>query len=168
MFKKFIEGLVFGCGFAISFIAIYFIASYFIYPKLINSRFQQTTTIHSDEDFRELAEPFSELTLEEQIKNSSVIALAKYEPSTDGRMKAIIKDFLKKESGVTVRYKIGDEFSSSSYYPNPKGRIFHGDGVVIFFTGSPAVMKMSMTYSGDRISALGDMPLELLRKKCRE
>ncbi len=168
MFKKFIEGLVFGCGFAIAFISIYFIASYFIYPKLINSRFEQATTLHSDEHFREPAELFPELTLEEQIKNSSVIVLAKYEPSTDGRMKAILKEFLKKESGVTVHYKIGDEYSPSSYYPNPKGRIFHGDGVVIFFTGSPAVMKMSMTYSGNRIDALGDMPLELLKKKCKE
>ncbi len=168
MFKKFIEGLVFGCGFAIAFISIYFIASYFIYPKLINSRSEQTTTLHSDEDFRKLAEPFDALTLEEQIKNSSVIALAKYEPSTDGRMKAIIKEFLKKKSGVTVHYKIGDEYSPSSYYPNPNGTTLHGDGVVIFFTGSSAVMKMSMTYSGDRIHALGDMPVELLKKKCKE
>jgi hypothetical protein len=44
----------------------------------------------------------------------------------------------------------------------------YGDGVVIFFTGSPASMSMSMSFSGDRIHGLGDIPLQLFKQKCEE
>ena len=74
-------------------------------------------------------------------------------------------EFLKKESGVTVYYHLGDEHAPSSHYP--KANTDYGDGVIIFFTGSPAVMQMSMSYSGDRIRGLADMPLELFRQQCR-
>lgn len=80
-------------------------------------------------------------------------------------MKAVITEFLKKDANVTIYYGMGDEYPSSSYYP--KEKTGYGDGVVIFFTGSPAMIKMSMTYSGDRIHGLGDLPVELLRKKCK-
>jgi hypothetical protein len=40
--------------------------------------------------------------------------------------------------------------------------------MVMFFTGSPATMRMSMTYFGDRVHSLGDLPIELLRQKCEE
>lgn len=180
MFKKFTEGLVFGGGFAISFVAIWYVAAYLISPMFIASRIEHEANKHlselganiqpskpgSAEASRESAVPFHELGLEDQIKNSSVIALAKYERDPDGKMKAIIKEFLKKEPNVTIYYKIGEEYPSSSYYP--KDNTSYGDGVVIFFTGSPATMRMSMSYSGDRIRGLGDLPLELFRKKCKE
>lgn len=180
MFKKFTEGLVYGGGFAISFILLWYVAAYLITPMFIGSQVEQVTNKHlsdldakthsstprSTEALRETGIPFHELKLEEQIKKSSVIALAKYEPSPDGKMKAVIKEFLKKESGVTLYYNIGDEYPSSSYYP--KANTSYGDGLVIFFTGSPATMKMSMSYDGDRIRGLGDLPVELLKKKCKE
>jgi hypothetical protein len=106
------------------------------------------------------------LGLEEQIRQASVIALAKYEKSPDGKMKAVIRELLKKESGTTIYYSIGDEYPSSSYYPSENRS--YGDGVVIFFTGSPARMGMSMTFTGNRISGMGDLPVELFRKKCKE
>jgi len=180
MLKKFTEGLLFGGGFAVSFVAIWYLSAYLITPMFIGSQIEQAADKHLSDAggktrfsaprgsgvFRESGVPFHELKLEEQIKHASVIALAKYEPSPDGKMKAIIKEFLKKEPDVTVYYNIGDEYPFSSYYP--KDNVNYGDGLVIFFTGSPATMKMSMSYSGDRIRSLGDLPLELLRKKCKE
>ena len=79
---------------------------------------------------------------------------------------AKIKEFLKKESGTTIYYNIGDEYPTSSYYPKEGTR--YGDGVIIFFADSPATMKMSMSYSGDRIHSLGDIPIELFKKKCND
>lgn len=108
--------------------------------------------------------PFYELGIDEQIKRASVIALARYERASDGEMKAVIKEFLKKEPNVQIYYKVGDEYAPSSYYPG--GKTVYGDGVVIFFTGSPATMQLSMTYSGDRIHGLGDIPIELFKEKC--
>ena len=180
MLKKFIEGLVFGAGFTISFLILWYFASFVITPALVSHQFGQKipeqlsesksepgpTIQKKIEEFRETKVPFYELGVEEQIKQSSVIALARYEPAADGKMKAIIKEFLKKEPGTTIYYNIGDEHPSSSYYP--KERTTYGDGLIIFFTGSPATMKMSMSFTGDRIHSLGDIPLELFKKKCDE
>lgn len=178
MFKKFIEGLVFGGGFIISVSLIGYVVATKMFP--ISFRPQMTS---ADQESRfsgkkqplfslrkELEDgfdiPFHELSVDEQINKSTAIALAKFEPSPDGQMKAIIKEFLKKESGVEIYYNIGDEHPSSSYFPNDRTR--HGDGMIIFFTGSPAVMRMSMTFSGNRIRSLGDIPIELFKKKCEK
>lgn len=180
MLRKFIDGLVFGGGFAIAFVGVWYLAAYLITPLFVASPFEraankqpadmqgtfQSSELGRGEVFRELATPFHELGLDEKIKRSSVIALARYEPSPDGKMKAIITEFLKKDPNVTIHYSIGDEYPASSYYP--KASTSYGDGVIIFFTGSPATMRMSMTYSGDRIHSLGDLPIELFRKKCEE
>lgn len=109
---------------------------------------------------------FYDLPIEEQIQNASLIAVARYEQAPDGRMKAIITDILKKDPDAISYYAIGDEHPSSSYYPSEKSS--RGDGVILFFTGSPVSMRLSMTYEGDRIRGLGDMPLALFRKKCSE
>jgi hypothetical protein len=180
MLKKFTEGLVFGAGFAISYLVLWYVTAYLITPMFIGSQIEQveirrpsdldtktqSSISRNPETLRESGPPFHELKLEEQIKKSSVIALAKYEPSPDGKMKAIIKEFLKNEPGTTLYYKVGDEYASSSYYP--KDKTSYGDGLVIFFVGSPATMRMSMSYEGDRIRGLGDLPLELLKRKCKE
>jgi len=178
MLKKFTDGLIFGCGFTISFLAIWYIATYTLYPRLISSITKSANQQLSQEGFsipseqtapdtkRQLSKPFHELSVEEQIKNASVIALARFEKSPDGKMKAVIKEFLKKDPGVIIYYNIGDEYPSSSYYPNENRG--YGDGVVIFFTGSPASMGMSVTYTGDRISGLSDIPIELFKQKCKE
>lgn len=180
MLKKFVEGLVFGGGFALSFIALWYLAAYLVTPIFVSSQFERATTSHSPatdstpptsitrrtEIPSEQETPFHELPLEEQIKQSSVIALAKYERAHDGKMKAILTEFLKKEPNVSIFYNIGDEHPSSSYYPKDNTR--YGDGVVMFFTGKPASMRMSMSYSGGRLHSLGDMPVELFRKKCND
>jgi hypothetical protein len=180
MFKKFTEGLVFGGGFGISFILLWYIAAYLIYPIFVTPHIQDSVSKQISELESQMSPSmssryempdkpriqFHELSLEEQIKTASVIAIAKYEKSSDGKMKAIIKEFLKKEPGATIYYNIGDEYPGSSYYP--KENTMYGDGVVIFFTGSPASMRMSMSYSGNRIHSLGDIPIELFKKKCEE
>lgn len=179
MFAKFKEGLVFGAGFAISYIVIWYSASYLIYPSFIASRITQeankqlseaekniiTETPKKADSTRLPETPFFDLSVEDQIKKSTVIALARFEKAEDGKMKAVIQEFLKKDPNVSLYYKVGDEFPDASFYPR-KGYV-HGDGVVIFLTGSPARMKASMSFDGDRIRGLGDIPLELFRNKCK-
>lgn len=111
-------------------------------------------------------EQFYELPIEEQIQDASLIAVTNYEQAPDGRMKAIITDILKKDPDTVSYYDIGDEHPSSSYYPSEGSS--RGDGMIIFFTGSPAEMRLSMTYEGDRIRGLGDMPMALFRAKCNK
>jgi hypothetical protein len=152
MLKKFIEGLSFGGGFAISFVLIWFVAFYLIYPRFIESKLEQS--------FREnlpgkiSAQPsgtgasaeaglsFHELDLKDQIQEAGVIALAKYKPSAEGKVKAVITEFLKRDPKVTFYYEAGDEFPSSSYYP--RENISYGDGEVLFFrrfSGNKAIIN---------------------------
>ena len=179
MLKKFTEGLVFGSGFGISFITISYITAYLIYPLFITSKIEthlnsEISDIHKSDinnttDLHNILKtpdiPFHELNLSEKINNASVIAIASYVKSDNGKMKAIIQEFLKKDKNTEIFYNIGDEYPTSSYYP--KENITYGDGVVIFFTGSPAMMQYSTTFEGNRIRGLGDLPVELLREKCK-
>ncbi|GHU29057.1 hypothetical protein AGMMS50256_13010 [Betaproteobacteria bacterium] len=178
MLKKFGEGLVFGAGFAISFVLIYCVVSYLTFPMIFTSTVEREmrssrpevgTNKHPPEssitgNVQEPSVPFYDMQIEDQIKQSSVIALAKFEPSADGKTRTIIKEFLKKEPNVKIYYDIGDEYPEASGYPSDEK--VYGDGIVIFFVGSPASSRMGMSYSGNRIRGLADMPIELLRKKC--
>jgi hypothetical protein len=179
MYKKFLDGLIFGAGFTVAFLIFSYTADFFIAPSLLDQKLQRIAGFPRETSNVPLAhidgsgktektneKPFHELAPEEQIKQANFIALAKYEKSPNGKMRAIIKEFLKKDANTPIYYKIGDEYPGSSFYPEKNTS--YGDGVVIFFTGSPATMKMSMTYSGNRISSLGDMPMELFLKKCKE
>lgn len=177
MLRKFVEGLVFGAGFAISFVAVWYSASFLIPPAFVAPEVERGAgavapppgdragTVPNAEAPRGPAIPFHEQSLDDRIRNSSVIALARYEPAPDGRMKAVVKEFLKRDPDVTIYYDIGDEYPGASYYP--KTNTSYGDGVIIFFVGSPAEMRLSTSFAGDRIRGLADLPVELLRKKCR-
>lgn len=41
MIKKFLNGIIFGAGFAVSFIAIWFITMYFIAPKILSNKYEK-------------------------------------------------------------------------------------------------------------------------------
>lgn len=176
MMKRFFDGLIFGAGFTISFIILWYLAAYSIQPIVDRLRFERLG-IGADSEISDTKQassaqrglqdiPFHALRVDDQIKQSSIIALAQYEQASDGRMKAVIKEFLKKDPNTIFYYDVGDEYSPSSYFP--KDNTSYGDGAIIFFTGSPATMKSSMSYSDNRVRALGDIPIELLREKCRE
>jgi hypothetical protein len=167
MTKRFLEGLALGAGFALAFLAV-LATGLLVVPITFSSR--PTVVEGPSASFSppplpsQLSPNFDDLPIEEQIKASSVIALARFEAAPDGKQKAIIREFLKKAPGTEIHYEVGGEYPRASHYPT-EGRS-HGDGVIIFFVGSPAEMRMSMSYHGDRITGLGDIPIELFRKKC--
>jgi hypothetical protein len=180
MFNKFKEGLVFGAGFTIVFLTLSYSADYFIAPSLLehklrrivsplpqsmlNTSFQPSNMEMNTKYFNE--KPFNELSPEEKIKQASVIAIAKYKKSSDGKIITVIAEFVKKDTNTTIYYKVGDEYPSHRDYTDKT--VAYGDGIIIFFTDSPATMKMSMSYSGERISSLGDMPMKMFLEKCKE
>jgi hypothetical protein len=110
--------------------------------------------------------PFYELPVEQQIEEASMIAMARYEEGEGGARRAVITEILKKAPETVSYYEVGDEHPMSSYMQKSDG--FHGDGLIIFFTGSPATMSLSVTFDGERIRGLGDIPLALFREKCSE
>lgn len=169
MAKKFLEGLVFGAGFAISLVVISYLAAFLAMSSFSPQRFVPNASSHPEagQEFgmEQPGPPFGELTVEDQIKKASVIALIRYEPETNGKHKAVFSEFLKKQPAAKFYYKLGDEYPSASYYTGSETN--YGDGLVVFFVGSPAESRMSMSYANDRVRALGDMPMDLLRTKIR-
>ena len=178
MLRKFKDGLSFGAGFAIAYLAISYIVSYLITPMLMESQIEKVNkSLSSDKSIGGIQQnnsfpdidnqkPFHGLPVDEQIKKASVILITKYIPGSDGQVKAIIKKILKKDEGVSFKYDVGDEIPSSSYFP--RKNTLYGDGTVVFYVGNPPSRRLSVTYQDDRIGGLGDMPIELLLKKCND
>ncbi len=167
MVKKFLQGLVFGFGFSISLVVVAYLSTSYLFPVFFYPNPQTTGYISALPDFSEDDEtPFHELSIDEQIDEASVIALTKHESSGDGKTKSVIAEILKKDPDTEFYYNVGDEYPPASFYPEENVR--YGDGQVIFFVGSPAMMKVTMSFSRERISGLGDMPLELFREKCND
>lgn len=168
---------IWAVAFALLAILIFWIISW-VFPPPYISQFTGTTSSFQESSSEssilplarfgndELGTPFYELPIEQQIEQSSMIAVAEYEDGGDGRMRAMIREILKKDPGTVSYFDVGDEHHMSSYHGSSDRS--RGDGVVIFFTGSPATMSLSMSYEGERIRSLGDMPLALFREKCSE
>lgn len=108
---------------------------------------------------------FRSWPLERQIEKSSVIALAKYEQS-GSTLKCVIAEILKQAPNTKFYYKVGDEYGRDTR--QIRDGTNYGDGEIIFFTGSPASFQYSCSYKGDRITALGDVPIAELRELTRK
>ncbi|HEY3349259.1 MAG TPA: hypothetical protein VGM13_05740 [Thermoanaerobaculia bacterium] len=137
------------------------------------SRFARQTT-GSTEHVSTLTQPVAQLTPEiplqhlppeKMISRSSVILLVTYMPEGK-RFKAVVAEFLKRDPATTVYYAVGDEFRELSY--RPKENETCGDGQVVFLVGSPAEMRLSYSFTGDRIGGLGGISIAELRDLVRK
>ena len=174
MLKRFLDGLAFGAGFSIALVAIWVVVSLVLMPAMFSPTLPDMPEPIELEDgdlyigswpvIDEFAN-FSEMPVDDQIAAASVIALLAYEPAEDGRMQAIFSEVLKKADDVDFRYDVGDEFHSHSYYPDDTRS---HDRAVVFFTGSPARMRYSTTFRGDRITGLYNMTEDMFRQKCAD
>lgn len=182
MMKKLLEGAVFGLGFGLAVVGVAYGAFVLLVAPAMHaipeSGVQAVLVDPGERTARpaaaaeadaqtqaSMSRPFEELALDDQIQQASAILVAKYEAGADGRMKAVVSEVLKPAEGGPFRYRVGDEYAPSSYYP--KEGEARGDGVVVFFADRPARMVLAMTYSGDRVGGLGDVPMAVLRQKCR-
>ncbi|MEM8766061.1 MAG: hypothetical protein AAGE43_01350 [Pseudomonadota bacterium] len=168
--KKFRDGMVFGAGFALSLCVV----SYLFFSTILTTELSRNDgplefelpqgSVLERPPKRE--EQFRDLTVEERIATSTVVANVVFTPGQDDSMRAVIQEILKLDEGTTFYYEEGDELPTMSFYPNESHH--RGDGAIVFFIGSPATIKHAVYYTGQRIGGLGDMPLELLKEKCAE
>jgi len=132
-----------------------------LYRASVPRVFPLTGGIISSSDFPsgdELAN-FHELPLERQVQSASVIAFTTYKKE-DGKLKSIVTSIPKQKPGVSFNYHVGDEYTPSSLYPRENAT--YGEGEVMFFTGSPPMLRFSATYSDGRVGGLGDIPMQKL------
>ncbi len=100
---------------------------------------------------------------EEQIRRASAILLTRLEKEGD-RHREIVAEILKRKPGVRLYYNVGEEYRSLSHSPSPGCEGCEGEGSVVFMLGNPAQMVFSVTYEGDRLRSLGDMPIAEIRR----
>lgn len=104
---------------------------------------------------------FSDWTVEKQIQSASVIAITTFKKD-GGKLISIITAIPKQAAGNAFNYQIGDEYARGTRYE--RENMEYGDGEVIFFTGSPPMMRLSMTYANGRVTGLGDIPIAKLNE----
>lgn len=178
--KKFVDGLLFGAGFAISFVAILLVSNNWISTAMIECQIEESVSnMDAERCQEEITEKFKDqlkesknegklfhkLPLEEKIERASVIALVRYEDRSGPKVRAVIDEFLKKTPSSKIHYDVGDEYTYGNYYP--KDGLERGDGLVVFFTDSPATMTYSTTYDNSRILGLSNIPINLLKNKIK-
>ena len=129
--------------------------------EMIDSRSSPSNAQSPRAPSAERFENLHEMPVEQLVKAASVIAISTHTLDA-GKGKCVLAEILKQDPGVRFYYKIGDNFRHCSF--DPADGSMHGEGQVMFFTGNPASFSYSTTYFGGRVSGLGDMPLEDLRK----
>ena len=134
----------------------------FEYLSMGSKPFCDNNTIVTTDMWEDPYDDFFNWPIEKQIEEASVIALTIWETDA-GNLKCIVKEFLKTDPEATFYYNVGEEYKPHSKYP--KKDTNYGDGEVLFFVGSPASMRYSITYRDGRLTGMGGMPLELLRQK---
>jgi len=127
------------------------------YLATSESELRASTIEHGVDQFAD----FHEWPPERQIQSASVIALTIHRQE-NGRLTSIIAEILKQEPGVTFHYKVGDEWERGSR--TIEANTSYGDGEIIFFTGSPAMMRYSATHFDGRVPGMGDLQLRTLRE----
>ncbi|MEM1143656.1 MAG: hypothetical protein AAGI88_13835 [Pseudomonadota bacterium] len=160
MLKEFLKGAVFGLGFATSCAIIWVVLD----PLSVDAESNQTQAPEISWGPPGDGPGFFDQTVEEQIASSTVIALTRYVDGPEGKI-SVLDAILKRTPGTDFYYEVGGEFPSSDYFDEPI-ETWHGDGQVVFLSGSPAMIRASMSYRGERIRSLGDMPLRVFLEKC--
>lgn len=103
----------------------------------------------------------SDIKPEDAIAESSVIAVVKYEQEGN-RYKAVLSEVLKKAPDASFNFQVGDEIKENSY--EPRIGESRGDGMVVFFAGSPPNYRRGVSIFDDRILAFDEMPLAVFRE----
>lgn len=121
-----------------------------------------TSLISPGASFTESFPGFRELPIEAHVRSASVIVLTKYRREGD-KLKSVVSEILKHKPGTTFHYQVGDELGSAGDRV-VRENTRYGDGEVVFLAGSPATVRLSASYTNERIAMAGDLPLSALRK----
>ncbi len=165
MFKKFIKGLMFGGGAAFLVLALIYAAPLlilFVFPE----RASNSDDIPVFSRSLYIDKTFQHLGIDEKIQQASAIALARYEDDGLGNREAIINEFIKIAPGTEMPLTIGEAFEMFNHARDVNTAA--PEGIVLFFTDSPATLKEAASFSNGRIGAFNDISLDTLKEKCKK
>src|SRR3990172_10424213 len=109
---------------------------------------------------RESFERWEGLSCEEKVKRASIVLITEYKLE-EGKLRAIIKEELKRKPGTTSHYAVGDEYLPLSIVPEKNTR--YGEGSLVLLEGSPATNRESYSIYNGSVRALGEMPISKIR-----
>jgi hypothetical protein len=153
MLKIFVKGIVFGVGFLVAVGLIGYIFALINVDKKVMPSEKSEILWHN-------------LTDDQKISESTVLAVARYSDAEDGSKIATIAEIYKDNPDIDFDYKVGENYQSLKYYP--KSESHKKTGVVIFFAGSPPKYRHALYLYDDRVSGFGEMPLNVLIKKFKQ
>jgi len=160
--SRFIDGVVYGLGFSISFFLIAYIFTQFLIFQETHEYhpvYQDESSFQSEGVERSSTMNFRNLTIEEKVSNSSIIVLTEYKDAESGRIKAIIKEILKQDDDVEFQLRVGDEYPAAEVIRRGEN-VSYGMGSIVYLAGNPASLKMTSTYfteNDPRISTIRDL-----------
>ena len=169
MLKKLLSGAIFGTGFSIAALSVYTAWMFYVLPPIIDQKI--TSDFAVTENSSQLQEfpntpNFHELSVDEKIELATAIIVVRYEEGGNGNYKSVVEDVLKEEEGVELYYSVGEVYESDSHLKISDD--FVPTRSIVFMQGSPAIMRFSTTFDGERIRGLGGISLALLKEKCND
>ena len=153
MLKIFVKGIVFGVGFLVAVGLIGYIFALINVDKKVMPSEKPEILWHN-------------LTDDQKISESTVLAVARYSDAEDGSKIATIVEIYKDNPDIHFDYKVGENYQSLKYHP--KSEFHKRTGVVIFFAGSPPKYRHALYLYDDRVSGFGEMPLNVLITKFKQ
>jgi hypothetical protein len=149
--QKIKTGSFYGLGFSLAVLGVAFLAFQFFAVRLPNP----------EEDVLGGKSPH-EFSLDERIKLTTAIALAKVE-AIDGKPQCRVSELLKLAPDVSFNYKVGSVFSYCKKLM-PSGDLIEGEAMLIYFYGNPPDVRMVSFVKTDGETTTGDLSVSELRK----
>lgn len=100
---------------------------------------------------------------EEKVRRATAILLTRVETS-GAEPREVVAEIVKQKPGVRLYYRVGDEFERPSHLTSGACQDCGDRGRVVFMLGNSATMAYAVTFRGDRLAALGSLPLAELRR----
>jgi hypothetical protein len=107
-------------------------------------------------------ESWEGMTFEEKVKRASIVLITENKKE-GGKIRAMIKEELKRAPNTTFHYSLGDEYLPVSI-TEPKENTHYGEGSVVLLQGSPATNHGSYSIFNGSIPGLGEMPVSKVRE----
>lgn len=130
-------------------------------PYLAPNFFQRHLTA-AGKSPKNVLENWQGLSLKDKVKRATVVLVTENQQK-QGRIRAIVKEILKKAPNTSFYYNVGDEYGPASIL-QPKADTRYGDGSLVLLSGSSAIYQESYPIYGGSIPGLNEMPLSKVKK----
>lgn len=168
MIKRFFNGMVFGTGFVFSALVILTLWSNYSFQSYTEMSYgPDIISVEPKVSKYPIINNFSDLSLDQKIEMATAILVTSIEKDESGEYRSTVAEILKKNDDVELYYNVGDVYDDHTDYSRYEDASFIPKGFIVFMTQNPATMTYSTSFSGARISGLGDITMERLRGKCQ-